>query len=170
MLGDTARTGLIVIGAIALLVGAGGIAFNISGFGSAGAPTGVLSRVLVAVVGAAVLAFALINPGKKHFTVTNATIFVKPTAYRGTCPTSVTLIGRVQAKDGPGKVRADLYLSFTGGSHAREATMDDGDSVQQRISVRTSGKGTALFNVLAPTEQSAALPVQFVCAHPRSHR
>jgi hypothetical protein len=111
----------------------------------------------------------VINPGKPHFKITGATIYVKPPTYHGKCPVNVTLIGRVQAKDGPGKVRSDLFLSFAGGTHVREQKMDDGDTLEQKVAVNRSRSGTAQFFVIGPNEQRAVVPVEIVCSHPRSH-
>jgi hypothetical protein len=70
----------------------------------AGQPSGVPSRVLLFIVSALVLGFAVWNPGKEHFQVTRATVLVKPFRYKGQCPKSVTLVGRIR-REGQGKVR-----------------------------------------------------------------
>jgi hypothetical protein len=134
-----------------------------------GTIAGKAERGGVGVLGVALIAWGIWNPGEKHFAITRISVYAAPASYRGVCPLSVYLVGRVEAKNGAGQVASDLHMSF-GADMVTEPRMASGESRERIVTVRASASGYAVFTTYAPDRLEVTTPVHYRCSRSKPRR
>jgi hypothetical protein len=168
MLDGGLRGGLIGFAAALLAVAASGS--TIKAFGNEILkPENTVSRILTAVVAVAILGFAIVNPGKTEFGVTDADLYVKPpTGFRGNCPAIGSLVGVIKTEGGDGTVTYDLTDANGESRGAQELRFKkrSSRSIPRLMRLQPSFDGEATLAVLEPNRKDASVHVKYFCEPP----
>lgn len=168
MLDATVRGGLIGFAIALLAVAASGSTIKALG-AEILKPENTGSRVLTAVVAVGTLAFAIINPGKAAFEVTEADLYVKPPpGFNGRCPAEGAIVAVIKTKGGDGTVTYDLTDANGESRGPRELRFKkrQSRSVSLPMRLQPSFRGEATLAVIEPNREDASVRVDYFCQEP----